>query len=200
MICWRTRAVLLTVFLSLSVAATAAGGSGHAADILDTDLADAKGEAAEPRIVEMPGMIFVGIVDSAPDVSQLDIGGMWERFTESSEGVINKVEGVGYEFHVQTKAEPSMHFCLTGVAVTEIGDLPVEMFAKVLPGCTYAIFNHRIGDGYTKTYERIGAWLESSEYTEAQPYDFELYDSRFKGMDDPESVHDIYVPVQLELD
>jgi AraC family transcriptional regulator len=150
-----------------------------------------------PKIVESTGMILAGVVVGAPDVGQLDIAAQWARFQEASEGLENEVEGAGYELHIQTPAEPAMHFCLTGVELTGIGNLPLDMFIKVLPPCTYAVFTHRVSDGYAKVYERINAWLESSAYAEAHPYDFQLYDSRFKGMDDPESEQDIYVPVRL---
>ena len=40
--------------------------------------------------------------------------------------------------------------------------------------------------------------IVTAPYEEAHPYDFQLYDSRFKSMDDPASQHDIYVPVRLQ--
>ena len=152
----------------------------------------------EPKVVDVPEMILVGVVDGAPDVGRLDIGALWQRFAEASDGVEHAIEGVGYELHIQTPAEPCMHFCLVGTQVSEVGAMPPDMFVKVLPPCTYAVFTHRVAHGYKEVYERINAWLESSEYEEAHPYDFQLYDSRFKAMDDPESVQDIYVPVRLK--
>jgi AraC family transcriptional regulator len=187
----RTRSTVLILAL------TAFGWAAQAVKAEPPDgSAEAAWKAPDPEIVELGELAFVGIVDAAPDVGQLDIGGMWERFTASSDSVKHTIEGVGYEFHAQTATEPPMHFCLAGVRVTEIEDLPDEMFAKVLPPCTYAVFTHRVVDGYAKVYERIGRWLASSPYEEAHPYDFELYDSRFKSMDDPESLQDIYVPVR----
>jgi len=149
-----------------------------------------------PTIVDMPQITLVGIVQGAPEVGQLDIAAMWQRFGEGSQEVPGAVEGTGYELHIRTATEPCMHFCLTGVQVNELGLIPEEMFAKVLPPCTYAVFTHHVVEGYVKLNERVTAWLESSEYEEAHPYDFQLYDSRFTSMDDPESVQDIYVPVR----
>jgi AraC family transcriptional regulator len=150
----------------------------------------------EPKIVDMPQMILVGVVQGAPDVGRLDIGAMWQRFGEGSQKVRGAVEGTGYELHVQTTTEPGMHFCLVGVQVSELGSIPLDMFAKVLPSCTYAVFTHRVVDGYARLNERVSAWLESSEYEEAHSYDFQLYDSRFTSMDDPESLQDVYVPIR----
>jgi AraC family transcriptional regulator len=159
--------------------------------------------AVDPKIVDMPRMVLVGVVNGAPDVSKLDEGGMgiaemWERFGASSSQVANAVEDVFYEYHVERQEEPRMHFCLVGVQVTEIGTMPPDMFVKVLPEGTYAVFTHRVCDGYGKLYEEINAWLGASEYEEAAPFDFQLYDSRFKSMDDPESVQDIYIPVRAK--
>jgi AraC family transcriptional regulator len=183
---------LRTCFAEVAFAAVLIGLSTVAS------AAPGKEIGVEPKIVDMPQMILVGVVQGAPDASQLDIGAMWQRFTERSEEVANTIEDIGYELHIQTPEEPSVHFCLTGVQVTELGSVPTDMFVKVLPSCTYAVFTHRVVEGYAKVYESINAWLESSEYAEAHPYDFQLYDSRFKSMDDPASLQDIYVPVRLE--
>jgi predicted transcriptional regulator YdeE len=165
---------------------------------LAAGIAWCKESALEPRIVDMPQMVFVGVVQGAPDVGQIDIGAMWHRFGQGSDKVPNTVEGAGYEIHVGITEEPAMHYCLTGVQVSELGAIPYGMFAKVLPQCTYAVFTHHVVDGYPKLIERVNAWFESSDYEEAHPYDFQLYDSRFTSMDDPESVQDIYVPVRLK--
>lgn len=155
----------------------------------------------DPKIVEMPQIFLVGVVKGAPGVGQvdtepMDIAGMWQRFDSSKAEISNVVEGVFYEYHVERPTEPRMHFTLTGVRVTEIGTMPPDMFVKVLPAGTYAVVTHRVVDGYDKLYGDFGRWLESSEYEERAPFDFQLYDSRFTSMDDPDSVQDVYIPVR----
>jgi predicted transcriptional regulator YdeE len=151
----------------------------------------------DPRIVDLPELTLVGIVQGAPDVGKLDIAGMWERFGDSGQDIQGAVEGTAYELHIQTMAEPCMHYCLVGVQVLEPGPVPEEMFTKVLPPCKYAVFTHRVVDGYGVLYDRVTAWFAASEYEEAHPYDFQRYDSRFTSMDDPESVQDVYIPVRI---
>ena len=148
----------------------------------------------EPRIVEQRAFTFAGTVGTAKEVSDLDIAGIWKRFGELSGGVENEVEGAGYELHI---AVEHGRYCLCGVEVSAVGAVPLEVFVKVLPPCDYAVFTHRVADGYGAVYERINAWLKSSDYEEAGPYDFQLYDSRFTTMEDPESVQEIWVPVRL---
>jgi predicted transcriptional regulator YdeE len=144
-------------------------------------------------MVEGRAFTFVGTVGTAKEVAELDIADLWQRFGALNEGVENEVEGAGYELHIAL--EHGRH-CLCGVEVSGIGAVPLGAFATALPPCDYAVFTHRLVDGYDAVYTRINAWLESSDYEEAGPYDFQLYDSRFTSMDDPESVQEIWVPVR----
>jgi predicted transcriptional regulator YdeE len=151
----------------------------------------------DPRIVEQSQLMLVGIVGSGAGVGELDIHGMWERLQRGDDGIKHQVPGAGYELHVQLEADPPMHFCMVAVEVTAIDDVPTEMFAKVLPAHTYAVFTHRFGDGgFGAAYERIDKWLRDSDYTDPYHFDLQRYDSRFKGIDDPDSVVEIYVPIE----
>ena len=80
----------------------------------------------EPKLVEQPGLMLVGIVDAAPNVTELDIHGLWERFQVGSDVIKHQVEGAGYELHVQVELEPTMHFCMVASEVTKIEDIPTE--------------------------------------------------------------------------
>jgi predicted transcriptional regulator YdeE len=157
------------------------------------------GDPLAPRIVERPELILAGVVASGPDVSQMDFHGLWMRFQSESVNIKHQVDGAAYELHVQTEAQPPMHFAMAGVEVTKIEDLPPEAFVKVLPAATYAVFTMRFADGFAGVYERIWAWLAESPYT-ADPfaYDIQRYGPRFASPEDPESEVDIYVPVRLE--
>jgi len=188
-----TRQLLWVLLASvIGLCAVTAGGTEVTIEHIEEET------AVKPKIVDMPEIILVGVADGAPDVSGIDIAALWQRFAAAAEEVEHTIEGVGYELHIQTPAEPCMHFCLVGTQVSEIGAMPPDMFVKVLPAGTYAVFTHHVVEGYKQLYDGIFAWLESSEYEEAHPYDLQLYDSRFTTMDDPESVQDIYVPVRLK--
>ena len=86
---------------------------------------------------------------------------------------------------------------MVGVKVSKIEVLPEIMFAKILPACEYAVFTHRFGDGgYAEANEPIDNWLESGAYQRAYAFDLQVYDARFKGPEDPDSVLDFYIPVK----
>jgi predicted transcriptional regulator YdeE len=150
----------------------------------------------EPIFVEKPEMILVGLIGCSSDVSQLDIHGLWQRFTEHSKNIKHQIEGKAYELHIEEETLPKMHFCLAGVEVHKIEDTPIELFAKVSPPCRYAVFTHHFSDGgFGHAFKFVYDWIDESEYTAAYHFDIQCYDERFKGPDNPESVMEIYVPI-----
>jgi AraC family transcriptional regulator len=153
----------------------------------------------EPRIVERPELVLAGVVATGSDVFQMDFHALWKRFENESPKISHKVEGAAYELHIQTEAEPTMHFTIAGYEVAKIEDLPDEVFVKVVPPATYAVFTMKFVEGFAGVYERIWAWLAESPYTgDPFAYDIQRYGRRFVSPEDPESEVDIYVPVVLE--
>lgn len=151
----------------------------------------------EPEIVEKPQMTLVGLVGCGADVSTLDIGGLWSRFERHVERIEHRIEGTGYEVHIEEETSPPMHFALVGVEVERIGDIPLELFVKVIPAWTYAVFTHRLGDGsFGSAFEAAYDWIRTSDYRPARPFDIQVYDQRFRCPDDPESVLEIMVPLE----
>lgn len=195
--------IVTAVVTGLAAGAAVAGPSGELVEPATGWASDADalptGDLLEPRIVERPELVLAGVVASGPDVHQMDFHGLWMRFESESVNIKHQVEEAAYELHVQTEAEPVMHFTMAGVEVTKIEDLPDEVFVKVLPAATYAVFTVRFVDGFEEVYERIWAWLADSPYT-ADPfaYDIQRYGLRFTSPEDPESEVDIYVPVSPE--
>jgi AraC family transcriptional regulator len=151
----------------------------------------------KPKLTRKPGMTLVGLVGCAPEVGKLDIGGLWQRFEDKhSRSIKHQVEGKGYEIHIEEETTPPMHFCLVGVEVGKLEDLPVELFAKVVPACEYAVFTHHFRDGgFGHAFKVVYDWLSNSDYASAYQFDIQCYDSRFKSPEDPESIIEIWVPV-----
>ena len=199
-----TRLLVSTLIVAAIAAGVAAAGpSEEVADPAPSWANDADALPAddplEPRIVERPELVLAGFVASGPSVHEMDFHALWARFQSEVADIKHQVEGAAYELHVQTEAEPAMHFAIAGVQVTKIEDLPAEAFVKVVPAATYAVFTMKFVDGFEKVYERIWAWLAESPYTgDPFTYDIQRYGHRFKSPEDPESEVDIYVPVSLE--
>jgi AraC family transcriptional regulator len=166
----------------------------------------------KPKIVQSDGMMFVGMVFYGNPFAgaggwseENEIGKLWGRFAsyrEKHEAQFKHIVNpeAEYEIHITTETyeETKEYYVMVGVAVSEIESLPLETFAKVFPPTTYAVFTLR-GAQTTSNWsvDLYETWLPASGYEQAYDYIFECYEAeRFKGMDDPESELDIYVPVK----
>jgi len=199
----RRSSILVVVLATMAVGVAVAGPAEEVIEPAPSWANDADalpiGDPMEPRIVERPELTLAGVVATGPDVFQMDFHALWERFQSESLKIKHQVEGAAYELHVQTEAEPAMHFTMAGVEVAKIEDLPAEVFVKVVPPTTYAVFTIKFVDGFAGVYERIWAWLAESSYTsDPFAYDIQRYGLRFSSPEDPESEVDIYVPVMPE--
>ena len=151
-----------------------------------------------PKIVERTEMTLVGIVGTGRSVSEIDIAGLWERFISVEPEISHKVDPeTGFELHIEKEQDPKMHFTIVGIEVGELRPLPLELFAKVVPGGTYAQFTHHFKDGgFGEAFKQVYAWVEDSDYKLAYPFDIQVYDERYTSPSDPESVIEILVPVK----
>lgn len=87
---------------------------------------------------------------------------------------------------------------VAGAEVDSFVGLPALFAQKIIPGGRYAVFTHRGSlRMLTQTFRYIwGTWfLTTKEEMDARE-DFELYDSRFLGYDNPDSEIDLYIPVR----
>jgi len=152
----------------------------------------------DPKIVEKGEILLVGMVSFGGD-----IGVLWDRFAPSENLVKHRILGAGWELHVYPKGhtEGTPYFIMVGVEVTEIEGVPDDMFVKPLPPGLYAVFPQRPGlgepnHGYDALNRGINAWLDAGPYKIARSFSLQLYDARFKGMDNPDSELDLLIPIE----
>jgi predicted transcriptional regulator YdeE len=150
----------------------------------------------EPRILEKGETALVGMVSLGGD-----IGALWERFSPHESAIEHRVDGAWYELHVYPKDRtPGAPFYMVAVEVTKVGAVPDDMFVKPLPASRWAAFSHRPGQGqpnhgYDALNEAVEDWLAAGPYDHACNISLQVYDARFKGMDDPESELDLLIPI-----
>jgi len=166
----------------------------------------------EPRIIEKEEIILVGMIfygdpfkSTGGWSEENEIGKLWKRFStywdKHGELLKNVVDpNVGYKVHIEPEeyAETKNFYVMVAVKVAKIEALPLELSIKVLPPSTYALFTLR-GKEITSNWpdEVYQKWLPESGYKEAHKFTIECYDGeRFKGMDNPESELDVYVPIK----
>lgn len=72
------------------------------------------------------------------------------------------------------------------------------MVGKVVPANTCAVFASKGKIENTKKTSKYGhdVWLPKSKYEQADWFEFERYDERFKGLDEEDSEIDIYIPIR----
>ena len=71
------------------------------------------------------------------------------------------------------------------------------MAAKLVSGGTYVRFSHLLkDDGYGDVFKKVYSWIAESEFEPAHPFDIQVYDERFNGPDDLESILEILVLIK----
>jgi predicted transcriptional regulator YdeE len=168
----------------------------------------------EPNIINREQFLIVGMVyygnpfqeiEVAPD--QNEVGKLWARFSTYYDNNPQVFKGevnpkVGWELHITTDEyeDTKEYYVMVGVEMSEIADLPLPTFAKVLPAGQYAVFTLK-GEEMVKDWGKAiyKEWLPSSDYKEAFQCTIERYDEdRFKGWGDPESEVEIWVPINVK--
>lgn len=148
------------------------------------------------QVVRRPEITVVGPLAVTKQADSAAISRLWEEFEQCSKAIKHKGANIGYELHISGQGS---HYCLTGIEVTEMTDLPLNCFAKTIPAGQYAVFTHKYSEGsYTQVYAQISTWLKNNAPSDAnafEHFEVQVYDDRFKGPDNPESIVDFLIPL-----
>lgn len=136
-----------------------------------------------------------------------EIGHLWNRFMrlghehEDYFASVNTQPGIGYEVHI----EPSdydgdtnkEYYVFVGLSVGDGIEIPLEMFLKVLPRTCYLEFStpvtrYDVAESVFK--ELLG---DGKNYSQSFPYIIQRYDERYLGLDNPDSMLDWLIPVEV---
>jgi predicted transcriptional regulator YdeE len=134
-----------------------------------------------------------------------EIGSLWKRFMaflSASPAAIGERADRGerwYELHIvgPETAKTGRYEVFVGVEVLGLSVVPLRCSAKFIPAAEYAVLTacgaEVEGDWMGRLYSEI---VPSLGRQASEDYSFELYDSRFKGMDRlAESELDFYIPL-----
>jgi len=162
----------------------------------------------EGKIFQLLGCVFYGDpFHSAKEWShENEIGKLWERYItlvmRKYPKILMKTSvdmNFSYELHLEPEeyADTKQYYVMVGMEITNIEEIPFEMFIKILPKTNYIVF--------TTTMEeknKLGAyiyreWIPENGYEQAYAFIIQGYDGRrYKGLDDPNSEIDWYIPVR----
>lgn len=152
----------------------------------------------EPLIQRVPGFCVVGVSTFGDAASGL-FPRAWDMFMKLEKNVEWKEtdKAFGIEFYTEEFHKEGKWFYMACKEVANLTSIPEVMVGKRIPENQYAVFTCEGLSNLKNTFQfAYREWLPGSNYVSAGCYDFELYDDRFKGADNPESVIDIYIPVK----
>jgi predicted transcriptional regulator YdeE len=149
----------------------------------------------KPRIFKKEAFIIAGVAGSGDETAQV-----WETYMKLEKvcPIKNQAGEEGYEVRLNPAEGPGkVH---VGVRVKD-ANIPAEYKVCFIPAATYAEFEIYPAKGYGSSNAEMTEWLEENANTykeallEGMHYAIEVYDKRFKGSDNPESVVPIWIPL-----
>ena len=137
--------------------------------------------------------------------SENEIGKLWQRFGSLSYKyniLLNKIctdNNIALELHLEPDEfkETKKYYVMVGMEVNNIDEIPLEMFIKILPKTSYLVFTTSMSNKFELGAYVYKEWMPKNDYNQAYPYILQWYDRRrYKGLEDPESEIDWYIPVK----
>jgi predicted transcriptional regulator YdeE len=148
----------------------------------------------EPLEVTRKAAILAGVEAHGPDVSSIDIHGLWECYGPLQEEITDRIDNEWYELHVGTDLGRGTYSVMAAAEVTTVANLPVSIVVRVVPEGRYLHFQHRMGDGgFGEAFERIEKWIKGNKVT-TEDFSIQHYTDGFDPSN-PDSVLHVYVPV-----
>jgi AraC family transcriptional regulator len=150
----------------------------------------------EHKIVTLPSFTVVGM-DYMVRGSVEGIGQLWDRFIPREHEIIGRTEPDAAYGLCQLLDDGTVRY-VAGLPVSADASIPQGMVKFDVPGQKYVVFTHRgvvaqIGESFQAIHTRLLAALG----LRARPgVEFERYDGRFTGPDDPASETDLYIPIE----
>lgn len=141
----------------------------------------------EPELVEREPMTVLGLRTRfyGRESEKNNLGEvlptLWDRFMERAQDVPRPVPGDYYGVVAQDDDDPERLVYYACRATGAVGGFPDGMDSTVVPGGTYAVFEHRgkaIDVDQTVNYI-YGTWLATSDYRHTCTPDLEIYDHRW---------------------
>jgi AraC family transcriptional regulator len=149
----------------------------------------------EPKIVERSAFTVVGMHYRGKNENN-EIPQLWQAFGPRVPEIKNIAhEHVAYGISANMDESTGAFDYVAGFEVSSAQDLGEGMVRFEVPGGKYAVFATTLpGLGETFQYA-YRTWLPQSGYQPTGGPDFEVYDEQFDPQD-PNSVFDVYIPIQ----
>jgi AraC family transcriptional regulator len=165
-----------------------------------------KPEIIDEKKFKLLGCVFYGdpFHSAAEWTYENEIGKLWMRFYTLMQKyfvLISKIivdQDVAYEIHIEPEEyiKTKRYYVFVGMEVSNIEEIPVEMFLKILPNTKYLKFTTKVTERDT-CEDVFKNWIPKNGFEQAHPYVIQGYDrKRYKDLNDPKSEIDWYIPVR----
>ena len=155
----------------------------------------------KPTFTTRGDIAVVGLAQPFRKSEGVDGPAVWRRFRPFVERIPNRAGSHTFGLNEVVDLEAGELVYAPAVEVSAIGDLPDELFGKILEGGRFAVFAFPLAGGdigaeFRRVYDFIyGEWAQENRTCLRAWYDFEYYDERF----DPATLTGeaaIWVPVE----
>lgn len=156
--------------------------------------------SAQPKIVSMDAITFVGIEKRFTFDTISEIHMLWMEFMPLEGSIQNKVkptEAWGASYNMDYSVQPGEFTYFVGVEVSDAKNIPDGMTVHVAPASKYAKFTHYGSlDNLSETYTYIyNIWFPQSGYGMGMGNELELYGKKFNPQSDTSEMY-IFVPIK----
>ena len=150
----------------------------------------------EHKIVTLPAFTVVGM-DYLVRGSVEGIGQLWDRFIPREQEIVDRTE-LDVAYGLCSVCQDGTVRYVAGLPVSADASVPEGMVKFEVPAQKYVVFTHRgvvaqIGESFQAIHSRL---LAARGLRTRPGVEFERYDARFIGPDDPESETDLYIPIE----
>jgi AraC family transcriptional regulator len=164
----------------------------------------------EPKITEKMKITLAGIDfygdpfgEAGGWTAQSPLGQLWNMFEgifqKRKDAIKHMVSESGYEVWIDFEGEDDTknHYVFLGVEVEKAEDLPLELVTRTLPETRYAVYTLKGEEFKMDWSSHLLDRVKEAGLEQSYTYISEYYnDKRFRGMEDPDSELDIYVPIK----
>jgi len=131
---------------------------------------------------------------------------LWKKFKPRVKEITNKKNDRFYSIQDYDHFDPirftsETTFDRWAAVEIEKGDkLPKGMEPFEIPGGLYATFVHKgtVMDFSKALYYFFSQWLPNSDYVLENHPHFEVFDHRYLGPQNPDSIEDVFIPIKLK--
>lgn len=155
-----------------------------------------------PELVSMDDLYLAGISFYFDfSIGKNDLYEQWTNLTTHLEHIPYVPDSPSFyqmQMWFEEQSAETIYFYIA-VGVDKEGELPIQMSYKKIPKGKYLRFYHKglanqVGETYQYIYEE---WLPRTEYKLAHHFNFEYYGDENLGPYNPESITEIYIPVEV---